>query len=399
MNTRYPVVNCHLHGVNRHAGQACEVVTVTTISDAPTPRSSPGKRRSCHKSAIDSATCHDLPLCLLQWLRLRQTPMRLLDLIAQGRTELIRTDEGRVLPGAEAFRDAVLACPVRYVLADDLARCATQLAFAGGDSLTSCLDLVHVPARSLWVEWTEAPRQAVLTTIAALELQGESCARRAGALLTASPDCRAGEIRTFWSTHAELAYLSPVVIGFDLDHVLGTDATADPVFGRGWATVTAPAELVLDDFLQHIRFHFDADWAAYYRNTCKTPEMRSAVLLNNMGTCAFDPPMLFALFLMLSARNALPLRTMAMDRLNLARSRAGKHPLLEHIEVSAPVCAPLSVRVPNSMGTPARRGPRLHHVCGHIARRGSTVFWRAPHLRGSARGGQVRTRTVELCLD
>jgi hypothetical protein len=38
----------------------------------------------------------------------------------------------------------------------------------------------------------------------------------------------------------------------------------------------------------------------------------------------------------------------------------------------------------------------LHHVRGHLVRRDSTVFWRSPHLRGSGRLGQVRTRTIEI---
>jgi hypothetical protein len=43
-----------------------------------------------------------------------------------------------------------------------------------------------------------------------------------------------------------------------------------------------------------------------------------------------------------------------------------------------------------------RLSPRLHHVRGHIVRRGASVFWRSPHMRGSARLGQVRSRTVDL---
>ena len=43
-----------------------------------------------------------------------------------------------------------------------------------------------------------------------------------------------------------------------------------------------------------------------------------------------------------------------------------------------------------------RRGPGLHHVRSHIARRGDKVFWRVPHLRGNARLGVVRSRTVQL---
>ncbi len=320
--------------------------------------------------------------------------MRLLDLIAQGRTESIRIDGGGTLPGAERFKDAVRNCPLRYVLADELARCATQMAFSEGDRLTSCLDLIHVPARSLWIEWTEAPRRAELQAIDALALEGTSVAQRAGALLHASANGRSGEIRTFWSTRAEVAYVSPVIVQFDLDGLREHSVPLDPVIGSGWATVTAPVEAGLDEFLEHLRFYFDQEWAAYYRDRCKTREMRTAVLRHNLATCAFDPPMLFAFMLMLSARDALPQRPVAVDKLNRARHRAGKLPLLDHVEVSAPLCSPAS-HLPGVRGA-ERRGPRLHHVRGHIVRRGAAVFWRVPHLRGSARLGQVRTRTVEL---
>ena len=43
-----------------------------------------------------------------------------------------------------------------------------------------------------------------------------------------------------------------------------------------------------------------------------------------------------------------------------------------------------------------RHSPRLHHVRGHLVRREQRVFWRVPHLRGSASRGAVRSRTV--CL-
>jgi hypothetical protein len=320
--------------------------------------------------------------------------MRLLDLIAQGRTESIQIGAGRTLPGAEHFREAVRTCPIRFVLADELARCATQLAFSEGDRLTSCLDLIHVPARTLWIEWTDSVRRAQLAVISPHSAQGSE-AQRAGALLRATATGRAGEIRTFWSTDTQLAYVSPVIIRFDLDGVSEPAIGADPVIGSGWATVTATGEPGLEQFLQHLEFHFDQEWAAYYREGCETREMRDAVLRNNLATCAFDPPMLFAFLLMLSARSALPQRAVALDKLNRARQRSGKAPLLEHIEVSAPL---YSSSAPNANGMRGfeRRGPRLHHVCGHIVRRGSAVFWRMPHLRGSARQGQVRTRTVEL---
>ena len=62
------------------------------------------------------------------------------------------------MPGAAAFRNAVRDRPLRYVLSDELVRCATQLAYAEGDRLAGCLDLIQVPARALWVEWSEPAR-------------------------------------------------------------------------------------------------------------------------------------------------------------------------------------------------------------------------------------------------
>jgi hypothetical protein len=320
--------------------------------------------------------------------------MRLLDLIAQGRTALIRIDGGGTLPGAERFKDAVRNCPIRYVLADELARCATQMAFSDGDCLASCLDLIHVPAQSLWIEWTDAARRAELPA-SARGVQEVNGAQRAGGLLKASADGRSGEIRTFWSTRDELAYVSPVIGRFDLDGAHQHTVSSDPVIGSGWATLAASGESGLEEFLGHLKFYFDEEWAAYYRDRCETREMRNAVLRHNLATCAFDPPMLFAFMLLLSSRSALPQRAIAVDKLNRARRRTGKPPLLEHVEVSAPLYSSSISNVPEMRGS-ERSAPRLHHVRGHIVRRGAAVFWRVPHLRGSARLGQVRTRTVEL---
>ena len=321
--------------------------------------------------------------------------MRLLDLIAQGRAESIRTDDGCSLPGAERFKDAIRACPVRFVFADDLTCCATQLAYADGDRLASCLDLIHVPAQSLWVEWADGPRQDVLRTIAVLAPQPEARAQRAGALFTTNSGGRSGEFRTFWSTPQQHAYVSPVVIRFDFDRIPEDGESAEDVFGLCQARLEAHE---LDQVLEHVRFSFDSEWSRYYQKRCTTAQMRQEVWDANLAACAFDPPMLFAFFLMLCARDALPQRIIPVDRLNRARRRSGKPPLLEHVEVAAPLFAarPEQASTSSNGVEIERRSPRLHHVCGHIVRRGTTVFWRCPHIRGSARLGQIRSRTVRL---
>jgi hypothetical protein len=323
--------------------------------------------------------------------------MRLLDLIAQGRSAHVHADPGQELPGASRFSEAIRACPLRYVLSDELSRCATQLAFAEGDRLSACLDLIHVPAHSLWVEWADAPRRAALQAIPALEVKNGVPSRHSGALITAASNCRAGQIRTFWSALDERAYLSPVVTTFDLDRpppVLATAAASAAVW-RGETVLQMHGEPAIEELLVHLRFHLDEEWAAYYRARCSTEEGRAALLHRCLGGCAFDAPMLMAFFLLLGARDLLPRQQVDRERINRVRCQAGKPALLDHIEVAAPIDRP-PTRGLTPGGDSLRSSPRLHHVRGHIVRRGAAVFWRSPHLRGSGRLGQVHSRTVVL---
>jgi len=323
--------------------------------------------------------------------------VRLLDLIAQERCARVCPDGVTELPGAQSYASVVRECPLRYVLTDELVMSATQLAYAEGDRLSSCLDLVFAPGRSVWIEWAEGPRQRALRALPMLNAQPESGARRAGCLLRANADCRSGELRTFWSTAEEVACLSPVITDFDLDRA-PQSLTARQRALPGWhAVVRAQEEPALDDLLSHLRFRFDAAWARYYAQRCADPRIRSQVLRSNLSACAFDGPMLMAFFLLLGARTLLPRQSVQHAQLNRARRRAGKPQLLEHIEVSAPLEPPRShAAAGGDLAGSGRTGPRLHHVRGHIVRRGSTIYWRSPHLRGSARLGQIRSRTVVL---
>jgi hypothetical protein len=321
--------------------------------------------------------------------------MRLLDLIVQGRCPSVYADDGTELPNALRFVEPVRACPLRLVLSDDLVRCATQLAFAEGDRLSSCLDLIRVPAQSLWVEWADEPRREALEAIPSLEVKNVGDSRHAGVLITASADGRTGRFRAFWSTTEEQAFLSPMVTEF------GFDARPNPpevARLRGWkgeTHLTMEGEPAIEELLEHLRLHFDEEWAAYYQRRCDTEALKAAVLRGSLGGCAFDGPMLMALFLLFGARNLLPRQDVRQERINRIRRQGGKPPLLEHIQLSAPLDRP-SVRGDECYGESNRASPRLHHVRGHIVRRGPSVFWRSPHLRGSARLGQVLSRTVVL---
>jgi hypothetical protein len=321
--------------------------------------------------------------------------VRLLDLIAQGHCAEVRSNDGCELPGAADFRKAVQDCPLRYVLSDELARCATQLAYAEGDRLSGCLDLIHVPSQALWIEWSEPPRLEALREIPSLQVTIKRGAKRAGVLVRSAPDCRSGTIRTFWSTETERVLLSPMITMFNLDDSRRVPPQQMPYSWRGNAFLCMEEEPAINEILRHLQFQLDDRWAQYYEDRCLDAALKEQVLRVNLGHCAFNAPMILAFTLLLGARDLLPRQIIDHARLNRARRKAGKPPLLEHIEVTAPIDQP-SLQTQSTTGASSRLSPRLHHVRGHLVRRDSTVFWRSPHLRGSGRLGRIRTRTVEI---
>jgi hypothetical protein len=324
--------------------------------------------------------------------------MRLIDLVAHGPTQRSAGLMESHLPIPSDFAQEVLGCPLRLILTDDLIRCSTALGFADGDRVAGCSDLIRVPSERLWVEWNDLPRKACLQQIAQLPPANGEPARRAGALIRAHADGRSGEVRTFWSTPDDRVYCAALVAEFDLDTEIRTAATTDPsVFDGGYSGVALADEPAIDALLKHIRFRFERPWLDYYRAAGLPNSEQGSVLRTALATSAFDLPMLFALFLLMSAKDGARRQPVNLDRLNRSRRAAGKFPLLDHVEVSSSI-ASQHFNAARACEGDSRLGRRLHHVRGHLARRGHTIYWRSPHLRGSARLGVIKTRTVELAF-
>jgi hypothetical protein len=321
--------------------------------------------------------------------------MRLLDLIAQSSPSQSDLPPAWVLPGPHHFAEAIHACPLRLVLADDLVRCVTALGLAEGDRLSGCLDLLRVPSERLWVEWAEAPRQAALCEIPELDIQPTANAGRAGVLVHSDASGRTGTIRTFWSTADDKTYAAAMIAKFDLNVPIRSSQSVAAVFDGESAGVCLPEEPAVDALLNHICFRFDPAWCAYYRSANLSNHQQSAVLRASLGSMAFDVPMLFGLWLLMAAKDGAQQSVVDLDRLNRARRLAGKSELLEHVEVRTNIQAQRHDSRSDG-NAQIRIGRRLHHVRGHLARRGYKIYWRSPHLRGSARLGVVRSRTVEL---
>ena len=330
--------------------------------------------------------------------------MRLADRIAQCRTPFVvqNTKDGSIthLNSATAFSKDIDNCATRYLLSDELTRLCTALAYSKGASTLACADLLHVPAERVWVEWTEAAWRNELASYGFNNPADPGHPGRRGVFIQSTPQGRRGLLRTFWASgESELNVLSSSMEAyFDLD--TGEDEEPDPPDEHDCPPIrmSDAADRRLGLLRRCFRFRFERTWADYYRRAALSSEREAAVTHHALGTIAADIPMLLAFFLLLSTRTGLPRRTPELERLNLSRARAGKAPLLDHIEVLSPVLGE-SYSAGGTGPALQRRAARLHHVRGHLVRRGSQLFWRVPHLRGNARSGVVRTRTVTWTID
>ncbi len=329
--------------------------------------------------------------------------MRLADRIAQCRSPFIAQNltSGALtyLNGASDFATSIAKCQTRYVLSDDLTRLCTAIAYSKGARTLACADLLHVPAELLWVEWCEAPWRSELELYGFRAPPGPiEVSGRRGALVQATRDGRRGSIRTFWSTgeseHDLLA--SSMEAHFDFDATEEEPIAPDQ---QSPASIRVADHDGDDDVVRRcFCFRYEPTWAEYYQRAGLTAQQMNGLERHSLGTVAIDIPVMLAFFLLLATRPGLPRRPLMLERLNRIRLKSGKVPLLDQVEVLSPLLPEYRA---STGRTPSfgRRGPRLHHVRGHLVRRGSQLFWRVPHLRGNPRAGTVRKRTVTWTID
>lgn len=330
--------------------------------------------------------------------------MRLADRIAQCRTPFVvqSTIDNSVvnLTGAASLASEIVKCSTRYVLSDDLIRLCTALAYSKGASTLACADLLHVPAERVWIEWCEAPWHLELGRYGFISSAQAAGAGRRGVLVQSSSKGRSGLMKAFWADgEADADVLaSSMEAYFDFDTPDGEAPVAPDLEDRPTISVCDDQAARADILRRCFRFRYEKTWAEYYANAELTPKEGEAVARHALGTIAIEIPVLLAFFLLLATRPGLPRRPLMLERLNRSRTRAGKAPLLDQIEVLSPLLPEYSPSCGTAFGT-RRRPSRLHHVRGHLVRRGSQLFWRVPHLRGSSRAGAIRTRTVTWTID
>ena len=107
------------------------------------------------------------------------------------------------------------------------------------------------------------------------------------------------------------------------------------------------------------------------------------------GDLAGEPNSLRCVILLLNSRNVTSAEHVEPpEKLNKARVRSGKAPLLDHTTIRIKLSRAMAARA-GSSGDVQREAARLHLVRGHPKIRKTGVFWWSPHPRGDQTRGVV----------
>jgi len=321
--------------------------------------------------------------------------MRLIDQINKANYVAVEKAEGacvRVKTAAD-FRQILRATPQRYILDDTATKLCAELAVLDTKLLYKSFDVLRLPAERFWVEWRERPKfealelaQAVLPGAASIPPDS-----RGGILIEASPGARSGSAWLFSGEKDDPEFF-PLYLQFSTEAAMPPPRRAGALSTFSISNSTIPH---LKPVLDHCLLSVEASWANHYSRSMKCVEDANRAIEGLANKLWLDWPFVAAFLLLYQTPSVFRARPSDLRTLNSARAKRGKADLLEHVEIVASLCA-RGPGGPAASGARGLGGKRLHHVRGHLVRRGDNLHWRSPHLRGDGALGVIATRTVRV---
>ncbi len=325
--------------------------------------------------------------------------MHLFDQVVQANERIAVSFPGgaatRYFPGTDVVSTAVAQCQLRYVLHDDVTQTCTELAFEDNTILGSSVELLRVPAPKMWIEFVGGARHKAFSDLGRLnDGTDRSCRQRVGLMVTSDERGRRGHIDVCWENIDGLSPdVAPFVIEYDFDDPsfsdIATIASHDHI---GIAIGDHPA---LHTFFKHVRFAWRPEWRRFYLEKAADDAQYQMLSRQALFPLLEDVPFFGMFCFLLMSRNALQQQHADRRRLNEARKRRAKPPLLDHLELTMNLGASPNWNDGFSSAE-QRTSRRLHFVRGHLVRRGDAVHWRTSHMRGKAKIGSIHSRTITL---
>ena len=280
----------------------------------------------------------------------------------------------------------------RFDLSPEVMQSARTISYSPIGAQLRALPLCKLPFERTWFEWPASfagiPSERTDTYA--------PVPKRMGALVETDASLQRGSIAYAWLHPDQGVNLCPLAVTFDWR------ADAEPVA----------------DLANHARWHVNAtdeQWAELAAKYARVGNSRREdVVTENMrfGVIVWPPmqgfvdvasrkasalqllmdasikdiegeaPMLRAAIMLLNSRNLAEHEPKpAPPKLNAARARRGKPPLLGYTHVRVRLTRALAARA--GMAADARQPSRLHLVRGHFKIRKSGVYWWSPFARGT----------------
>lgn len=257
----------------------------------------------------------------------------------------------------------------RFVLDDHVGSVTKALLFEQAELLADTLAHVRLPTETFWLEWRD------------YDLEGGKAFPdpRVGMLVEAAEGARSGEFTLVWERRHAAPEVTPTRFFFDLDMPMSP--------ARGWFMAKHENE-ALDRVCQHIRIECTGSTGRKNGNAWTDQTVAQAAWMAG--------PFMFAFSMLLLRSGEVTEHDCSRERLNAARAARGAPALLDHTELRLTKPQVAGTRGSSSFNS---AGVRLHHVRGHLVRRGAAVFWRRAHLRGDAAvvgSGEPRFTRVRL---
>lgn len=270
---------------------------------------------------------------------------------------------------------------VRYVIDEEVAAICDRLVTHHFDMLVDMLSLARVPSSSFWLERVSFAEN------------GEGGRSRLGCSVLASESGRAGEIVLVAEVPDSVPVVLPQKVVFNFDgHLIQQDG--DALFRLPIAP-TADTEQKIVSEVFAIELH--PGWEKYYRFAQQESQLVGQMKAE-LSASVYDGLFILAFSVLLSSERSFREINVQLDRLNRHRVMAGRHKLLDHIEVKSSLFGASQGKVHGGGKDDGERSfPRLHVVRGHFVRKGARLYWRRTHMRGSATSGAV-TRTVNISV-
>jgi hypothetical protein len=276
----------------------------------------------------------------------------------------------------------------RFVIEDDVAHAGYQVIRSRPASMLAGIPLCRVPFQRVWLEWNGGVSMRAGFNP---PTEDKPTPLRMGCLLeTIDKGGQRGIMSWAWEQRNTGVYVCGMSAIFDWskEPTFNPDLDDDAIntvmrSNRDWSKhIDDPAQReAVRGLLRHEDITMSPHTARLLEIMTRRNPVATVEMIQSWGhDITGEAPYVTALIMMLNSRNAVELLPNDLSKLNKARKKRGKPPLLSSVTTRLQISARHARE--QRAGTISREAARAHMVRGHFKIRKSGIYWWSPFKRG-----------------